>query len=82
MFTSQEGKKIPQVTFHTRQGDQWIDVTTDDLFKDKTVIVFSLPGAFTQPVHQAICRVITSWLQCSMKKASTAFCAFPLTTPS
>ena len=47
MFTSQEGKKIPQVTFHTRQGDQWIDVTTDDLFKDKTVIVFSLPGAFT-----------------------------------
>jgi glutaredoxin-like protein len=47
MFTSQEGKKVPQVTFHTRQGDQWIDVTTDDLFKDKTVIVFSLPGAFT-----------------------------------
>ncbi|WP_268630752.1 redoxin family protein, partial [Escherichia coli] len=28
-------------------GDQWIDVTTDDLFKNKTVIVFSLPGAFT-----------------------------------
>ncbi len=47
MFTSQEGKKVPQVTFHTRQGDHWIDVTTDDLFKDKTVIVFSLPGAFT-----------------------------------
>lgn len=47
MFTSQEGKKVPQVTFHTRQGDQWIDVTTNDLFKDKTVIVFSLPGAFT-----------------------------------
>lgn len=47
MFTSQEGKKVPQVTFHTRQGDQWIDVTTDDLFKNKTVIVFSLPGAFT-----------------------------------
>lgn len=44
---NQEGKNVPQVTFHTRQGDQWVDVTTDDLFKNKTVIVFSLPGAFT-----------------------------------
>lgn len=47
MFASQEGKSIPHVTFHTRQGDSWVDVTTDELFKDKTVIVFSLPGAFT-----------------------------------
>ncbi|MGR5242936.1 glutathione peroxidase, partial [Photobacterium damselae] len=27
--------------------DQWVDVTTNDLFANKTVIVFSLPGAFT-----------------------------------
>lgn len=47
MFASQEGKAIPSVTFHTRQGDSWVDVTTEALFKDKTVIVFSLPGAFT-----------------------------------
>ncbi|MGR5064516.1 glutathione peroxidase [Photobacterium sp. DNB22_13_2] len=47
MFTSKEGQAIPQVTFHTRQGDQWVDVTTQELFTDKTVIVFSLPGAFT-----------------------------------
>lgn len=46
-MTTMEGKKVPQVTFHTRQGDQWVDVTTDELFKGKTVIVFSLPGAFT-----------------------------------
>lgn len=44
---NQEGKLVPQVIFHTRQGDKWVDVTTDDLFKNKTVIVFSLPGAFT-----------------------------------
>lgn len=44
---SHEGKRVPLVTFHTRQGDQWLDVTTNDLFKNKTVIVFSLPGAFT-----------------------------------
>lgn len=47
MFVSQEGHPVPQATFHTRQGDRWVDVTTDALFKDKTVVVFSLPGAFT-----------------------------------
>ena len=47
MFTAREGQAVPQVTFHTRQGDQWVNVTTDELFKNKTVIVFSLPGAFT-----------------------------------
>ncbi|MBE2895062.1 glutathione peroxidase [Spirabiliibacterium falconis] len=47
MLQSMEGKKVPNVTFHTRQGDQWVDITTDELFKNRTVIVFSLPGAFT-----------------------------------
>ncbi len=47
MFTSKEGQAVPQVTFPTRQGDQWVNVTTDELFKGKTVIVFSLPGAYT-----------------------------------
>ena len=47
MFDSLEGKKIPQVTFHTRNNHEWIDITTDEIFKGKTVVVFSLPGAFT-----------------------------------
>ncbi|KJF90841.1 glutathione peroxidase [Photobacterium leiognathi] len=47
MFASKEGQAIPQVTFHTRKGDQWVDVTTEELFANKTVVVFSLPGAFT-----------------------------------
>lgn len=42
-----EGKKVPQVTFHTRQGDKWVDVTSAELFDNKNVVVFSLPGAFT-----------------------------------
>ena len=48
MFQSKEGKRIPNVTFRTRtpQGD-WKNVTTDELFSAKTVVVFSLPGAFT-----------------------------------
>ena len=41
------GTQVPAVVFHTRQGDAWVDVSTDDLFKGKTVAVFSLPGAFT-----------------------------------
>lgn len=42
-----EGKPVPKVTFKTRVNDQWKDVTTDELFKGKTVVVFSLPGAYT-----------------------------------
>jgi len=42
-----EGKAVPQVTFHTRQNDEWVDVTSNDIFKGKTVVVFALPGAFT-----------------------------------
>jgi len=47
MFKNREGEKVPQVTFRTRQGDQWVEVTTDDLFAGKTVACFALPGAFT-----------------------------------
>jgi len=47
MLENKEGQKVPNVTFHTRQGDEWVDVTTDEIFSGKTVVVFSLPGAFT-----------------------------------
>ena len=47
MTIAKEGQAVPQVTFPTRQGDAWVNVTTEELFKGKTVIVFSLPGAFT-----------------------------------
>ena len=42
-----QGKPVPNVTFKARPDDQWRDLTTDELFKGKTVIVFSLPGAYT-----------------------------------
>lgn len=47
MLSNREGQRVPNVTFRTRQGDQWVDVTTDELFGGKTVVVFALPGAFT-----------------------------------
>lgn len=43
----QEGQKVPSVTFRVRQNDQWVNITSDDLFAGKTVVVFALPGAFT-----------------------------------
>jgi len=51
--------KIPEVTFKTRIGDnqnlgggcsiggEWKDVSTNDLFNNKKIVLFSLPGAYT-----------------------------------
>ena len=38
---------VPHVNFRVRELGDWVDKNTDDYFKDKKVIVFSLPGAFT-----------------------------------
>jgi glutaredoxin-like protein len=42
-----EGKRVPQANFRTRQDGQWKDVSTEQIFKGRTVIVFALPGAYT-----------------------------------
>jgi glutaredoxin-like protein len=47
MFENKEGQKVPQVTFRTRTESDWKNVTSDEIFKGRTVVVFSLPGAFT-----------------------------------
>ena len=47
MLPNSEGKRVPQVTFRTRQQGQWKDVTTDQIFNGRNVIVFALPGAYT-----------------------------------
>ena len=47
MLPNLEGKRVPQVVFRTRVGNDWRSVTTDELFKGKTVVAFSLPGAYT-----------------------------------
>ena len=49
-------QSVPQVTFQTRVRDEsadgenpfrWQEVTSDDIFTGKKVVVFALPGAFT-----------------------------------
>jgi len=47
VLKNHEGQKVPDVVFKTRQNDAFVDITSDSLFKGKTVVVFSLPGAFT-----------------------------------
>ena len=47
MFKNLEGQKIPGVTFRTRRDHEWVDVSSEEIFAGKSVIVFSLPGAFT-----------------------------------
>lgn len=42
-----DGLTVPNVTFKTRENGNWKDVTTEEIFKNKKVVVFSLPGAFT-----------------------------------
>ena len=48
--------QVPDVTFHTRVRNpalegpnpfEWKDLTSDDIFKGRRVVLFALPGAFT-----------------------------------
>ena len=46
-MNTREGKRIPSVIFRTRNDHDWVDVSSDEMFAGKTVVLFSLPGAFT-----------------------------------
>jgi glutaredoxin-like protein len=47
MMHKREGDRVPQVAFRTRVGDDWASVTSEQIFGGRTVVLFSLPGAFT-----------------------------------
>ena len=42
-----EGQKIPAVSFKTRENDEWKTINSHEIFNNRTVVAFSLPGAFT-----------------------------------
>lgn len=47
MLKNREGQRVPDVTFRTRQGAEWVNRSSREIFDGRTVVVFSLPGAFT-----------------------------------
>ena len=47
MLKNHEGQRVPSVVLKTRKNGEFVDTTSDEIFKGRTVIVFSLPGAFT-----------------------------------
>ncbi len=58
------GDRVPDVTFKTRVRDEtvegpnpfrWQDVTSDDVFAGKRIVLFSLPGAFTPTCSSKQC---------------------------
>lgn len=51
-----EGGLVPQITFKTRVRDEsvegenpfrWQDLSAEDIFKGKNIVIFCLPGAYT-----------------------------------
>ena len=59
-----EGRRVPDVTFKTRVRDEsiggdnpfrWQDVTSQEIFGGKRVVLFSLPGAFTPTCSNEQC---------------------------
>ncbi|QFI65407.1 peroxiredoxin [Sinorhizobium alkalisoli] len=41
------GDRLPSATFKEKTADGPVEVTTDDLFRGKRVVLFAVPGAFT-----------------------------------
>lgn len=45
--TAKIGQRVPNATFHIYQNSAWGTLSTDEIFKGKTVVLFALPGAYT-----------------------------------
>lgn len=47
MLKDKSTQQVPSITFRVQENNTWADIDTDKIFNNKTVIVFSLPGAYT-----------------------------------
>jgi peroxiredoxin len=41
------GEKLPKATFKEKTADGPVEISTDELFQGKRVVLFAVPGAFT-----------------------------------
>jgi glutaredoxin/glutathione-dependent peroxiredoxin len=41
------GEKLPKATFKEKMADGPVEISTDELFQGKRVVLFAVPGAFT-----------------------------------
>lgn len=53
MLENREGQRVPEVTLPLQDDGKWTTVNTRELFAGKTIVVFSLPGAFTPTCSSA-----------------------------
>ena len=42
-----QGDQVPETSFRIRENDAWRDLTYDEIFAGRDVVLFALPGAFT-----------------------------------
>lgn len=50
-MTIKVGDRIPQTKFQQMTADGPAEISTDEIFKGKTVVLFGVPGAFTPTCH-------------------------------
>lgn len=51
-MTIKVGDKLPNATFKVKTSDGVQELTTDEIFKNKKVVLFAVPGAFTPTCSQ------------------------------
>ena len=69
------GSRLPEVTFSHIDGSEMKHPHTNDLFADKKVAFFAVPGAFT-PTDSGVC---VSKVDCILDVASFSVKSFPTT---
>ena len=60
-MTIKAGDKMPDGKFTRMTKDGPQKITTDELFKGKTVVLFSVPAHSRPPAMPSICRDSSSW---------------------
>src|SRR3546814_4065294 len=61
------GDRVPGVTFRLRDGAQWVEKTSAELFGNRRVVIFAVPAAFRSEEH-------TSELQSLMRITYAVLC--------